>query len=212
MAAWGALSMAEAGLVLLALGVSLWLRPWRQRNIADLLTPMLACLALLPWLWALPALHTTPFQLQWSGACLALLMLGWPLAIPLFCAIGALATLIAGMPWAQALDLTVWLGIVPATLGLVLGALVRRLIGTQLFVYVLGRAFLGSVLCLFAAGVLRQWAGHALPGVDPGLSMVARWLMAWGDAIVTGMLCAIFVAYRPQWLATWSDNLYLRRP
>jgi uncharacterized membrane protein len=25
------------------------------------------------------------------------------------------------------------------------------------------------------------------------------------------MLAAIFVAYRPQWLATWSDALYLRR-
>jgi uncharacterized membrane protein len=23
-------------------------------------------------------------------------------------------------------------------------------------------------------------------------------------------LCALFVAYRPQWLATWSDTLYLR--
>ena len=47
-------------------------------------------------------------------------------------------------------------------------------------------------------------------GVDPQLTLVAHWLMAWGDAIVTGMLCAIFVAFRPQWLATWSDRLYLR--
>ena len=166
----------------------------------------------MPWLWALPALHTTPFQLQWSGACLVLLMLGWPLAVPVLCAIGALAALIAGMSWAQALDVTAWLGIVPATLALGMGALVRRFIGTYPFVYLLGRAFLGSVLCLFAAGLLRQWAGQALPGVEPGLSSVARWLMAWGDAVVTGMLCAIFVAYRPQWLATWSDTLYLRRP
>ncbi len=49
------------------------------------------------------------------------------------------------------------------------------------------------------------------PAWHPSLSLVARWLMAWGDAVVTGMLTAIFVAYRPQWLATWSDALYLRR-
>jgi uncharacterized membrane protein len=38
-----------------------------------------------------------------------------------------------------------------------------------------------------------------------------QWLTAWGDAFVTGMLCTIFVAFRPQWLATWSDALSLRR-
>jgi uncharacterized membrane protein len=51
--------------------------------------------------------------------------------------------------------------------------------------------------------------GHVLPGVGEQLSLVARWLMAWGDAVVTGMLCAVFVAFKPEWLATWSDRLYL---
>lgn len=36
--------------------------------------------------------------------------------------------------------------------------------------------------------------------------------MSWGDGFVTGMLTAIFVAFRPQWLATWSDPLYLSKP
>jgi uncharacterized membrane protein len=108
------------------------------------------------------------------------------------------------------LDVLAWLGLVPATLALAIGAGVRHLLGTHPFVYVLARAFIGSLLCLFIAGLLRQWTGHSLPGVEDGLSMVARWLTAWGDAMITGMLCAIFVAYRPQWLATWSDTLYLR--
>jgi len=83
------------------------------------------------------------------------------------------------------------------------------LAGVRAFVYVLGRGFLGTALCLFAAGALSQWSGHALPGVGDQLSLVARWLMAWGDAVVTGMLCAVFVAFKPEWLATWSDDLYL---
>jgi uncharacterized membrane protein len=36
--------------------------------------------------------------------------------------------------------------------------------------------------------------------------------MAWGEALLTGMLTAIFVAYRPEWLLTWSDRRYLPRP
>ena len=70
--------------------------------------------------------------------------------------------------------------------------------------------------CLKTGDVLARYGGEEfvvlLPGVDEGLSMVARWLMAWGDAFMTGMLAAIFVAFKPQWLATWSDQLYLRKP
>jgi hypothetical protein len=43
---------------------------------------LLATLVVLPWMWALPTLHAMPLQLQWSGACMVVLMLGWPLAIP----------------------------------------------------------------------------------------------------------------------------------
>ena len=221
----------EAALALIALAAALLARPWRllasrqplaheaQGAPATLWTPLLATLVLLPWAWALPTLHHMPLQLQWSGACLVLLMLGWPLAVPVLLAVGLIAGLVSpGLGWADALGLAVWQGVVPATLALLLGWLMRRLIttraftGARIFVYVLGRGFLGTALCIFAAGTLSQWAGHVLPGVGEQLSLVARWLMAWGDAVVTGMLCAVFVAFKPEWLATWSDDLYLPPP
>ena len=214
----------EAALTALALAVALWLRPWRllrsapalpgqERALSPLLTPLLATLVFLPWMWALPTLHAMPLQLQWSGACLVVLMLGWPLAIPVLVVVGVIACLVSpALGWTEALGAIAWQGVAPATLALILGALVRRFLGTHLFVYVLGRAFLGTVLCLFASGALSQWSGHQLPGVGDELSLVARWLMAWGDAFVTGMLTAIFVAFKPQWLATWSDPLYLGHP
>ena len=204
----------ELALVLGLLLVALFAQPWRLlagTSGLALLTPMLACLAVLPWLWALPSLHAMPLQLQWSGACLVVLCLGWPLAVPVLVVVGVLAALVSPMAWEQALALTTWLGVVPATLALGLGALVRRFVGAHLFVYILGRAFLGTVACVFASGALSQWAGHTLAGVPSGQSLIAHWLMAWGDGFATGMLCAIFVAYRPQWLATWSDRLYFPR-
>jgi len=185
-------------------------RPWRLLIGGQRLTPLLATLTLVPWMWALPSLHKMPLQLQGSGACLVVLMLGWPLAVPVLCVVGLIAALISPMSWHTALDLTVWLGLVPATLAVLLGAAIRRWIGLHLFVYVLGRAFLGTALCVFAAGLLAQYAGHSLPGIDDDLSLVARWLVAWGDAFVTGMFTAIMVAYQPDWLATWSDRLYLK--
>lgn len=214
----------EIALALAALVSALAAQPWRllgsravadapgQRAASPLLTPLLATLVVLPWLWALPTLHAMPLQLHWSGACLVALMLGWPLAVPVLLAVGGIAALLSpALGFDQALGLAVWQGVVPATLALSVGALLRRTTGTQLFVYVLGRGFLGSALSLFAAGSLSQWSGHVLPGVGEHLSLVARWLMAWGDAVVTGMLCAVFVAFRPDWLATWSDALYLHK-
>ena len=213
----------DAALLLVALGAALAAQPWRMLasrkplvherhgTPSALWTPLLATLVLLPWLWALPSLHAMPLQLQWSGACLVVLMLGWPLAVLVLLATGALTGLIASMDAAQALLVTVWQGLVPASLALLLGSLLRKFTGEQMFVYILGRAFIGTALCGFAASVLAQSLGQSLPGVGPGLSLVAHWLMAWGDAIVTGMLCAVFVAFKPEWLATWSDRLYLRR-
>ncbi len=199
--------------VLIALAVALVMRPWRLLAHGGLLSPLLAALVITPWLWALPWLHRMPIQLQLSGACMIGLALGWPLAVPVLCVVALLAGLLAPLTLQQQLDMAVWLGIVPVTLSLALGMALRRWVWKNLFVYILGRAFLGTAVCMFVSGALAQWTGHTLTtAVEPELAMVARWLIAWGDAFMTGMLTAIFVAFRPQWLATWSDRIYVPPP
>ncbi|HMN20642.1 MAG TPA: hypothetical protein PKA16_04535 [Ottowia sp.] len=200
-------------LVLAALAVALALRPWRLLAGGALASPLLAALVITPWLWALPWLQPMPMRLQLSGACLITLALGWPLAVPVLCAIGLVTGLIAPLDFAQQLDLTLWLGIVPATLAMGLGLALRRWLPHNPFIYILGRGFLGTVACLMATALLAQWAGRPLAtSTEPELAWVARWLLAWGDAVLTGMLAAICVAYRPEWLATWSDRIYIAPP
>lgn len=215
----------EAAIACIALATALWLRPWRMLGsrpgpggkddpvASPLITPLLGVLVLLPWVWALPTLHRMPLQLQWSAAPLVLLMLGWPLAIPALLLVAALAHMLSpALGWDDALGLAVWQGVVPATLALLWGAMLRRWCWHNIFVFILARGFLGTVLSVFAATLLSQAAGHALPGVNEYLSRLARWLMAWGDGVTTGMLTAVFVVFRPQWMATWSDAIYLRQP
>ena len=200
-------------LVFTALAIALSFKPWRLLANTALISPLLAALVITPWLWALPWLHRLPIQLQLSGACLIGLVLGWPLAVPVLCIVALTTGLIAPVPWQQQIDMALWLGIVPATLSFLLGMALRRWVWKNLFVYILGRAFLGTAICLFVSGALAQWSGQILTvTVEPDLAMVARWLLAWGDAVVTGMMVAVFVAFRPQWLATWSDSLYVPPP
>lgn len=205
---WTALNLLIA---VLCVTVALWLRPWRMLR-GPLFTPALASLALLPWLWLLPQKMPQGLQVQLSGACLLVLMLGWPLAVLVLAGIAVVVWAVGQTAPLAVLQQWVWIGLVPATLALGIGAVLRRWLPPNPFVYTLGRAFLGTAAAVFLSGLLfegLQWlAGE--PARDQ--SLVARWLMAWGDAFLTGMFGAIFVAFVPQWLATWSDQRYLQPP
>jgi uncharacterized membrane protein len=205
------LTVLEAGMGAGALALALWLRPWRMLQGA-LLTPALAALACLPWLWLLPQKLPQGLQVQLSGACLLVLMLGWPLAVPVLALVAVLVWLIGHQPWTAVLTQWVWVGLVPATLALAVGAALRRWLPPNIFIYTLGRAFLGTALSVFLAGVLFEVIHHLLGGNTLHEALVARWLMAWGDAFLTGLFAAVFVAFAPQWLATWSDARYLKPP
>lgn len=201
-------------LTLGTLAFALALQPWRLLASGRLLAPLLAALVITPWLWALPWVWPMPMPLQLSGACLITLSLGWPLAVPVLCAVGLATALIAPVDFSRQLDTTLWLGLVPATLALLLGLAQRRWLPHHVFIYILGRGFAGTLACLMATAVLAHWFGEwpLASGTEPELAWVARWLMAWGDAVLTGMLTAICVAFRPQWLATWSDPIYIAPP
>lgn len=209
---WGALLWAEALLGALALALALAMRPWRLLAGGALISPVLGTLALLPALWLVPQHLPVGLPVQFSGACLVLLMLGWPLAVPVLALVGVLVWLLGDAGAASALSQWFWMGLVPATLAFFIGAAIRHWLPPHIFIYTLGRGFLGTALAVFVAGVLFELA-HTMTGShDFVQAVVARWLMAWGDAFITGMLVAVFVAFAPQWLATWSDARYLHPP
>lgn len=206
------MAFLETLLLACALAMSLALRPWRMLRGAGsappLSTPLLASLVLLPWLWAWPAGTGLPVPLQWSGAALAVLMLGWPLAIPLLC-IAGMGLLAGGMPFEDAISTTVWSGVLPATTVLLLGQAVRRAFGSHPLAYIFGRAYAVPFTALFICGLAAAWAGGRPAAADQSTIVVAAFLMAMGEATWTCAVASLLVAWRPQWLATWSDERYL---
>jgi uncharacterized membrane protein len=202
----------EAILLLCALAASLALQPWRMLRgggaMPPLATPLLASLVLLPWLWAWPVGADLPMPLQWSGAALAVLMLGWPLAIPVLALAGASTMLTAGAPIEEAISTTVWSGVLPATAVLLMGHAVRRAFGTHPLAYIVGRAYAVPLAAVFFSVVTSAWAGGGISGDDEAAFVVA-FLMAMGEAAWTCALASLLVAWQPAWLATWSDERYL---
>jgi uncharacterized membrane protein len=199
--------MLDLLLAALTTALALALRPWRA--VTDLPWPALVLWATLPLLWSVDRLSAMPVMQPLAGSGLLLLMLGWPLAVLMMLPVVALMALLTDLAAADLLQRLVWLGLVPITLAMGMGAALRRWLPHHLFVYILGRGFFATGLALGAAGV----ASVLLNGVPHGLNaddvMLARVLAASGDAFITGMFVAIFVAFRPQWLATYADRIYL---
>jgi uncharacterized membrane protein len=199
-------------LALLALGFALALKPWRAVPADGPPWPWLAWWAALPALWGADRYADMALVQPLSGACLLVMMAGWPLAMLALVATAALTALAAQLDAAEALHRLVWLGMLPGTLAMLLGAAVRRWLPHHLFVYILGRGFFVTLVAgtLAGAGALLLHGGVGT--LADGDLMLGRWLSAWGDAFITGMLVSIFVAFRPQWLATYADRIYLVPP
>lgn len=192
-----------------ATSLALALRPWR--GATGLPWPALALWAVLPLLWGVDLLSAQPVMQPLAGSCLLLMMLGWPMAVLMLLPVAGVLLLMTDASAALALQRLVWLGVVPITLAMLLGAGLRRWLPPHLFIYILGRGFFATALALGGAGALSA-ALHGVPyGLDPDDVVLARVLAASGDAFITGMFVAIFVAFRPHWLATYADRIYLPR-
>lgn len=192
-----------------ALALALALRPWRAVPAAGPPWPWMAWWAVLPLFWSADLVTRIPLLQPISGACLLLMMAGWPLAVLALSATAALSAWLTGLDPDQAVARLLWLGLVPISLAFGLGAAIRRWLPHHLFVYILGRGFFSTVIAMSFSGIL-AWLVQGTPkGIQAEDLLMGRWLSAWADGFITGMFVAIFVAFRPHWLATYSDKLYL---
>ena len=194
---------------LVAVAVAVWLRPWRPLARRGPPWPWLGLWAVMPMFWGLDRWIQVPALQPFSGAILLVLLAGWPLAVLAMVPIACLALLTTHMDLAEGLQRLTWLGIVPATLALLWGGAVRRWLPHHLFVYILGRCFLGTLLCSTVAQSLASLVRAAPAGTTQDDLLVAQLLTAFGEAFLTGMTAAILVAFHPRWLSTYTDRLYL---
>jgi uncharacterized membrane protein len=200
----------EAWLLAGAVLVALLFRPWSTLRHMAVRGSWFAAVVALACLWAAQAVLPMALPTQLSGACLLVLMFGWPLAVLTVVPVALAGSWLSGGGWAQALAPAFWNGVLPATAALAFGVALRR--WPHVFVYILGRAFLATAAAVSGSAALRVWLEGAPPGAAPAVFLTAGVMIAWGEAFATGALAAIFVAFRPQWLLTYSDARYLPGP
>ena len=88
-----------------------------------------------------------------------------------------------------------------------------RLLAAAL-VCVFGAALAGSFIANALGALAYAWLATSVTGLHARLPQdftAYRLLLGWGEAMLTCMLAAIFLAYRPQWLMSFRDERYLLR-
>lgn len=165
--------------------------------------------------WTLKASVDTGVGFHFIGATVLTLMFGWRLALlaALLALLGSYATL-GGDPSALAANLVLKAGI-PVLVSQAILKLARDHLPHHVFVYIFVNGFFAAALAVLSQVVAIALV-LAMTGAYPPSYLLSDYaafapLMMFGEAWITGMLVAIFVSYRPQWLLTFDDRVYLKR-
>lgn len=163
--------------------------------------------------WAMRPAFGAGIGLHFIGATALFLMFGAPLAYVGIAIAGGLAAFFGATTWEHlAAELLIAGGLAIGVSWLVL-RLVERFLPAQVFVFIFVAAFAAAGCASFVAdaalwATTADLASHGLDGT--ALAAVAL-LLAFGEATLTGMIVALFVAFRPRWLASFDDARYLGR-
>ncbi|OHX14400.1 energy-coupling factor ABC transporter permease [Chromobacterium sphagni] len=204
---WLAGALAVALLALAACKVS-----WRKLDASALNAWMGACVLDLA-LWLLRGGLQPGLSFHLLGAALFALLMGPWLAL-LALAMVQLALAAGGQAEWLALGVNWLLTALPAvavTTGML--ALARRFLPAHFFVYVFVNGFLAGGASLFAAALCGMLA-LAMAGAYPWEALLDDalpyyFLLSWSEAFTTGLLLAVLIVYKPQWVATFDDGYYL---
>lgn len=173
----------------------------------------LVSLGVLVGVWSMNAGITPGLSLRFLLVTALTLMHGWQLAL----IGGALALTVLNVvgvaAWSSFGADLLCVVIVPAVVTAQLHELVHARLPHNYFIYFFVTVFVGSALAYNLAGLTRV-ALLATSGsldvahVGPEYFAVLP-LMSFGEAFVNGMVMAMAVVYRPQWVMSFDDRLYL---
>lgn len=189
--------------------------PWRRLKDSTALNLWLgACVALMG-VWSIKTGIKPGLTFHLLGATAMTLMFGPQLAM-LGLTIVLSAVTLAGMSGWQGFGWNaLTMGILPIAVSYGIYWLADRKLPNHLFVYIFLNAFLGGALAIAAAGLggtlLLHLSGAYLPAYLYHDYLPYFILMAWSEAVTTGMAITLMVVYVPHWVSTFDDQRYLYR-
>jgi uncharacterized membrane protein len=198
---------------------AVWTAPWRSwLGDPERQHVWLGSVVVALALWAMQAGLTPGLAFHFLLATALTLMHGWQLAIVGLAIVLTVLCVMEPSNW-QAWGMYLLAeGAVPVFFVSWLHGAVQRRLPHNYFVYFFVTVFFGSMLAFNLAGAARLLV-LAGAGALPSAQLADEWLvflplMSFGEPFLNGIVLAMAVVYRPQWVASFDDRLYLapRKP
>ncbi|MBL8472856.1 MAG: energy-coupling factor ABC transporter permease [Rhodocyclaceae bacterium] len=198
---------------LAVLGWALWKAPWKWLADSRHLNVWLGAVVALALLWSMRAGVRPGLNLHLLGGMLLTLVAGRQLALIGLAMVLAAITFNGETAWVSfGLNYLV-MAVAPVFAAWAIMTLVARRLPHHLFVYIFCNGFFGAALSVAAVGgasnaVLLLSGAYAF---DFLLSEYAMFflLLGFSEAWLTGMVVTLMVVYRPEWVSTFDDRIYL---
>ena len=192
---------------------SLFRAPWSRLRDPELLNVWLGMIVLLTLVWHLKAGVRPGLSLHLLGATVFTLSFGPRLAF-VGLSLVSLAMVLNGTSDLFALAANTCL---TAGVGILLSdgirSLVAKLLPPHFFVYIFANGFFAAALAVAGVGLVTTLL-LALAGAYEWEYLATEYLpyfllLGFSEAWLSGMLMTLFVVYRPHWVSTFDDSVYL---
>lgn len=189
-------------------------QPWHRLADGEHLNVFLGVCVVLMLLWRIKAGVAPGLNFHFLGATLATLVFGWRLAMLAMAIVLAGVTLGGVGGWHAFSVNWLLLGAIPVVVSQVIHRVAARRLPRNFFVYLFVSGFFGAAAAMATTGLCSALL-YAASGVYHLEYLSAHYLpfyllMIFPEAVLTGSALALMVVYRPRWVATFDDDLYIR--
>jgi len=145
------------------------------------------------------------------GVALFVLMFGAARGLLGLLAALALHGLLSDAPWSSFGARGLLFALLPAVLAFTLQGALARLLPRNLFVFIIGNGLFVTLATTAATSIAALLAALSLAGAGAHLGHYLGYalLLAWGEALASGMLFSALVIFAPQIVLTYRQDLYL---
>lgn len=198
----------------LALFSALRLAPWRKLRDSEQLNVLFGSILVLILLWHMRVDVQPGLTFHLLGLTAITLMVGWSLSVVAATLALAAVTFNTSGGWESFAVNAMVGGVVPITLTQIMLVLIRSYLPKHFFVFVLVNGFLTAGFVGILSGYLVTGllvAGGAYSFAELNQTFLPFFpLMFLPEAVLNGWVIVVLVAFRPQWVYSFSDEQYLK--
>lgn len=188
--------------------------PWKYLSTSTLQHVFLGSIVVLMLIWSVKAGIRPGLNIHLLGITALCLMFRWQLALIALALILASITAFGMAGW-QSLGINfLIMAAIPVAFSYNLFRLIDSKLPNHLVIYIFACGFACAGLTISLSGLVAVLALSAMQ-VYPANYLFSNYLpyfilIAWSEAFLTGMAVTLMTAFRPHWLATFSDKRYLK--